>query len=296
VVIATAQAIEVFLQLKMREHDDRLWRRYEHRLDPGAVQRALVTASGRLIVGSPEHWGADTRLEVPDGGGEIVLPSGDLAVAEPVGDEAYVVTRVEPTRRRAPGAPPVLQLWLLGPGPPHAALDGAPVALRPRLAELLAVLAAHPHGASADVLCAELYGDAGHPGSVRVEMSRLRKLLGAGLDTDRYRLAGELHSDVERVRGLLAANAVREAAEAYPGPLLPDSEAPRVVAERDELEGWLRTAVLGSDDAEALWAWVQGPSGADDLLAWSRLLGALAFTDARRSRAAARTRALREEL
>jgi len=33
------------------------------------------------------------------------------------------------------------------------------------------------HPVSADVLCAELYGDAGHPASIRVEMSRLRKLL-----------------------------------------------------------------------------------------------------------------------
>ena len=55
----------------------------------------------------------------------------------------------------------------------------------------------------------------------------------------------------------------------------------------------LRTAVMTADDVRALWAWVQCPSGRDDLPAWKRLLGELDFSDPRRSLAAARLGSLR---
>ena len=42
------------------------------------------------------------------------------------------------------------------------------------------------------------------PRSVRVEVSRLRKLLGPWIDTDRYRLTCDVETDVRRVEGLLA--------------------------------------------------------------------------------------------
>ena len=137
--------------------------------------------------------------------------------------------------------------------------------MRPRLAEILALLCTNPHGYSAEALCADLHGDGGSPGSVRVEVSRLRKLLGPWIDTDRYRLTCDVDTDVRHVEGLLAAGRVRDAAEHYPGPLLPGSEAPGVVKERERLDRWLRQAVMTSDDSEALWAWVQTPSGDDDL-------------------------------
>ena len=56
---------------------------------------------------------------------------------------------------------------------------------------------------------------------------------------------------------LLGAGEVREAAEAYAGPLLPGSDAPGIVAARERLEAWLRQAVMTADDPEALWAWVE---------------------------------------
>ena len=300
VVVATAQAVEVFLRMRQLERDDALRARYADRLDRGAVRKALATASGRIIVGSPQHWGTRTRLLLPPGGGDLMLPGGTPAIAEPAGEDAWIVTRLEdprgrrtPTPREAPPREPVLELRLLGPGPPAATVEGRAVALRRRYAELLVALMARRQGANADQLCADLHGDGGHPGSIRVEMSRLRKLLPGCIDADRYRLRADVHSDADRVRALLRAGDVRAAAEAYAGALLPDSDAPRVVDQREELDGWLRTAVLGADDAEALWAWVQCPSGADDRLAWSRLLGDLRFEDPRRSLAASRTRALR---
>ena len=49
----------------------------------------------------------------------------------------------------------------------------------------------------------------------------------------------------------------------------------------------MRHAVMTGDDRDALWAWVQTPSGEDDPAAWKQVLGALDFRDPRRSRAAA---------
>ena len=80
---------------------------------------------------------------------------------------------------------------------------------------------------SADTLCADLHGDGGSVSSVRVEVSRLRKLLGPWIDTDRYRLTCDVETDVRRIEGLLAGGRVREAAEAYAGPLLPELRGAR---------------------------------------------------------------------
>ncbi len=128
---------------------------------------------------------------------------------------------------------------------------------------------------------------------MRVEVSRLRKLLGPWIDVERYRLTCDVETDVRRIEGLLAAGAVREAAEAYTGPLLPTSEAPGVVRERERLDTWLHHAVMTAGDPEALWAWVTSPTGTDDAGAWKRLLAQLDFHDPRRSLAAANLAGLR---
>ena len=172
-------------------------------------------------------------------------------------------------------------------------IDDRRIGLRRRLAEILVLLSLHPEGVGAEALCADLHGDGGNPSSVRVEVSRLRKLLGPWIDTERYRLTCELATDAQRVEQLLGAGEVREAAEAYAGPLLPGSDAPGIVAAREGLEAWLRQAVMTASDPEALWAWVDTDSGRDDLGAWKRLLASLEFRDPRRSLAAARVGELR---
>jgi hypothetical protein len=190
-------------------------------------------------------------------------------------------------------ARPLAKLGFLGRDRATLEIDDRHTELRPRLAEILALLCANPNGMTADTLCADLHGDGGSVSSVRVEVSRLRKLLGPWIDTDRYRLTCDVETDVRLIEGLLAGGRVREAAEAYAGPLLPTSEAPGVQRERERLDTWLRQAVMTSDDAEALWAWVHTPTGADDLPAWKRLLTHLEFRDPRRSLAAARVGELR---
>jgi hypothetical protein len=296
VATATAQAVEASLRLGMHEHDLRLWARYGEQVAVAPDSRVLVTPTGRPITEVPASWGTTGRLAIPPGGGQLPLPSGEVAVVEPVGraEEAFLVRVAAPATR--PAGRPHVQLQLLGRERALLDVDGQTTELRPRLGEILALLCAHPEGRSADALCADLHGDAGRAASVRVEVSRLRKLLGPWIDTDRYRLTCDVETDVRRVEGLLRTGAVRRAAEAYPGRLLPGSEAPAIVDAREQLDAWLRQAVMTSDDAEALWAWVNSPSGDDDLGAWKRLLSHLAFRDPRRSLCAARVGELRRSL
>ena len=294
VVVATARAVEEVLRGRLHERDDRLRTRYGELLGPAAAGAALVTGTGRVLLDPGQRWTRVALKAIPAGGGVLALAHGIEAIAEPVPDDDVYVVRENTRSARA--ARPRLELRVLGDDPPEVKLDGVAVHLRPRHVEMLTILALHRGHLNAEVMCAELYGDGGHPASVRVEMSRLRRLLPGTLESEGYRLTGPVGSDVRRVRMLLDRGAVRDAAEAYPGPLLPGSEAPCIARARDELEGWLRQAVITSGDADTLWEWVRSSSGASDLLAWQRLLAAVEYTDPRRSQAVARTRALRREL
>jgi hypothetical protein len=208
-------------------------------------------------------------------------------------DEAYVVRA---DRRPRPG--PVrraVSLHLLGRDSGDAEIAGRPVPLRLRHSEILALLCAEPDGLSSDQLSVELYGDAARSGGVRVEISRLRKMLGDCIEPEHYRLSPAVSSDLARICGLLHRGEVREAATRYRGPLLPRSCAPGVVRRREALECWLRQSVMSAGDQDALWAWLQTASGARDGPAWRRLLSNLAFNDPRRSLAASRIAQLRAE-
>lgn len=288
--VATAGAVEAHLRSAMLARDARLRSRYEEGIRRGG-RRVLVSTTGRILSSHPDGWLSAERLSVPPEGGELVLPSGARAFAEPVGHaEAYIVHDDQASRARPR---PVLKLRLLGEGAPLAELGGRAFRLSPRHAEVLALLSSHSGGMTSEELAADLYGDRGQPGAARVEMSRLRKLLGGGIDADAYRLTIDTESDLAHVRTLLDRGEIRAAVEQYEAPLLPHSEAPGIVRERDELEAWVRQGVMSADDRDALWSWVQCPSGRDDLAAWKRLLTQLDFRDPRRSLAAARVRSLR---
>jgi signal transduction histidine kinase len=103
-VIAAARAVEGHLRDRLLERDDRLRARYLARITSRAERRALVAPTGRLVADDARGWLRGVRLDVAPGGGELVLPSGERAVAEPVGrEEAYVVRELggqRATRRR----------------------------------------------------------------------------------------------------------------------------------------------------------------------------------------------------
>lgn len=107
---------------------------------------------------------------------------------------------------------------------------------------------------TSEELAADLYGDRGQPGAARVEVSRLRKLLGGGIDADAYRLTIDTESDLAHVRTLLDRGEIRVAVEQYEGPLLPHSERPASCASGTSSRPGVRQGVMSADDRDALWA------------------------------------------
>jgi len=103
--ISAARAVEAQLRYRRLERDDRLRARYHGQIIGGSDRRALVGPTGGLLTDESRGWlrGAD-RLELPRGGGELVLPWGARAFAEPVGhEEAFIVRKVgaqRPSRSR----------------------------------------------------------------------------------------------------------------------------------------------------------------------------------------------------
>jgi hypothetical protein len=299
VAVATSQAVEAQLRCEMLNRDARLLARHGHRL-AGPEPRALLTASGRVITSQPLGWLPAERLTLPTGGGPVTIVPGLSAVAEPLAGDAVLLCAL-PIPVPSGHLPTHLTLSLLGNERPSATLDlgevnARQVQLRMRHAEILTLLCANPDGLTSEQLSEGVYGDPLRTGSIRVEISRMRKLLGDCLETDHYRLRAGVSSDVAQVAGLLHRGRVREAAVHYHGPILPRSKAPGVVREREELEGWMRQSVMSSGDIEALWEWVSGPAhptGAGDLAAWQRLLANLPFQDPRRALAASHLTGLR---
>lgn len=291
VVAAAARAAEAHLRLDQHERDAELRERHlEGFLRLPARQRALVGPGGRVLLAEPREW-ISTIVAIPDGGGPLTLPGGVSAVAEPAGSAGAFLLRGERAPKRPP---PTLTLAALGRDRALASFDGRELELSQRRSDLLVLLAGRPEGATAEELALAVYGDSGKPATVRGELFRLRGILGPWLRAEPYRLEADIDADFLAVRNLLRAGRVLEAAQRYPAPLLPRSQAPGVIEARNELDDWLRRAVMSAGDRETLWAWLQGASGRDDALAWKRFVAGLDYGDARRSEATARLALLRD--
>ena len=145
-----------------------------------------------MIASQPLGWLPLERLPLPPGGGELPISDDRSLVAEVLGrDEAYVVrTASDAARGRRRGTSPgaLLSLRLLGRDRAEAELSGRQQQLRLRHSEIITLLCSHPAGLTSEELSEELYGDGDRTGGIRVEISRLRKLLGDCIETDRYRL------------------------------------------------------------------------------------------------------------
>ena len=295
VATATAQAVEAQLRCQMLDRDGRLLARYGDQLNAGSEPRALVAPSGRVIASQPLGWLPVERLGLPAGGGELPVGGERSLVAEVLGcEEAYVVSAApvpaakpapEPRRRRGADPQPV------GSRPWHAELNGP----------------ATTCGCATERSSPAVRTSRGHdqrgaePGGLR---QRRPGRLDSGRDVAPAQAVGRL--DRDRALRLAAAwpatsprcadccTAARSARRrlATRGRCC-RRPAPRLVREREGLEGWLRQSVMSTGDRDAVWAWVQTPSGSTDLAAWQRLLVNLPFQDPRRSLAASRVGQLR---
>ncbi|MEU1837612.1 GAF domain-containing protein [Micromonospora chersina] len=197
----------------------------------------------------------------------------------------------------APAEPDVLHVAALGRDDAELRVAGRRIRLGRRHSELLVLLLDHPEGRTGEQLGLDLYGDDRlHPVTLRAELSRLRRALGEELlDSRPYRLRPAVRADFRTVTELLEHGDPAGALRAYPGPLLPGSDAPGVARLRRLVDGQLRAAVLTAADPALLTAWTATPAGADDLTAWQALARALPPGAPRRPLALARARQLAEE-
>jgi hypothetical protein len=178
-----------------------------------------------------------------------------------------------------PAARPVPRLEVLGRERARLQLPSGPAELSLRHSELLLLLAeaaAGGGGRTAEQLAAECHAGDAAAVTVRAELSRLRRLVGAHLLGSRpYRLTGPLETDLDQVRRLLARGTVGPALERYPGAVLPRSSAPGVVAARDRLSAALRQAVLAARRPELLLRYTRLPEAQHDAAVWQACLETL---------------------
>ncbi|NJP35013.1 GAF domain-containing protein [Micromonospora thermarum] len=197
----------------------------------------------------------------------------------------------------APVEPDVVHVSALGRDEAELRVGGRRIRLGRRHSELLVLLVDRPEGRTGEQLGLDLYGDDRlHPVTLRAELSRLRRVLGPELlDSRPYRLRGRVRADFRTVTDLLEHGDPAGALDAYPGSLLPGSDAPGVTRVRRLVDGQLRAAVLATADPALLAAWTATPAGADDLAAWEALARALPPGAPRRPLAVTRIRQLLDE-
>jgi hypothetical protein len=239
-------------------------------------------------------------------GGNIVAHPHSLALVKAAARAAEAQLAATSGWRRDAGG----ELWVPGPDArPSGALGtgtrllalgrdqavlfqgGRETRLNRRHSEILVILAQHPEGLTADQLATALYDDCAAEATVRVEVARLRRVLGDLVGSRPYRLVAPIGADFLEVAKALRDKDPAAALAAYGGSLLPRSEAPEVIADRHWLDVRLRTAVLESGDPALLEDWLER-RGADDLDAWERLVPLLP-PSVRRAEAAAEVRRLR---
>jgi GAF domain len=287
-VTVTAQLAESQLRARMNASDARLRATYASQLASSHRESgALLAPTGRVLAAQPQDQ-LPARVDLA--AERIELADGRQAVVEPL-PEGYLLRVPPPVRRR-----PTLRLRLLAGNHPTARLDGRPLALTTRRAELLALLALYPDGLTAEQLALHLYGEDGNPTTIRAEIHRLRARLGDVVQTKPYRLRAELDVDLRTVRTALHSGQLVTATRLCTGVLLSQSESPTLRAEWDELLVALRQAVLNRDEIGPLWSFSQAEYGRDDLEVFERIVALLPPSDPRHTLAAAHRQQLRTEV
>ncbi|WP_240629799.1 transcriptional regulator [Specibacter cremeus] len=249
------------------------------------------------ITGGPEAVGDNTML----------LVQATVAAAEAQLRIERLERRAAATGRRRTARPPgpvtapkplyrdSLQVLGREVGLLHAA--GRSLELSERHTEIMAMLALHPGGLSAESLTGMVYPDGTSLTSIRAEMVRLRRLLQKHAPTlvpesRPYRLPRPLLVDAAQVLSHLDRGAHRQALNIYRGEVLPRSEAPEVIVLRNRVGALLREALLTDAGPDALLAYLQLPEAADDDEAWRSALRVLPPRSPRRAAVVAHLEAL----
>jgi hypothetical protein len=239
-------------------------------------------------VASPIHdplTGAVLGVLDITGGPDVAVPQTLAMVTTAARLAEAELARTVPSRGvhgRVPEAGgDAFQLQCLGRREGLLGRGGRTVALSPRHTEMMVVLAAAPGGLSGEELAALTYPHEVTASTLRVEVNRLRHLVGDDVVGSRpYRLRVPVAGDWHAVQAHLAAGDVASALRTYVGPVLPHSESPRVRDLRAEVEGEVRQAVFRSGRTDLMTVWTRSPWGADDYEMWSALEQRLPATSA----------------
>ncbi|MCX2931077.1 GAF domain-containing protein [Mycobacterium sp. CVI_P3] len=257
----TALAVDAELQIHGSEHFSRVVQPWSctavpvHDPTTGALLGALDLTGGSRVA-SPQAL-ALVRATV-------VAVESHLALLRLTGS----VVEAAPRRPRLAVLGSERPRWLVTDEFGH--LRATP--LTGRHADILVLLSGHPEGLSADHLAMLLDDKDLDVVTVRAEMSRLRKVVGADvIDSRPYRLLVPITTDIGEVYEALEAGDVTAALDRYPGPLLPQSISPAVGRLRTELTMTLRAAVLATGDPAVLRRWLDSPDGRDDRDGWRAL-------------------------
>ncbi|MEV4642263.1 hypothetical protein AB0J80_33430 [Actinoplanes sp. NPDC049548] len=187
-------AIAALVEAGVRLAESRLWRHHAARLDRlrRSAEHVVGTASGPLLVVDDQGWvahnsgvAARDRIAAPRAGTALAVPGMGLCLPERLAEGWLVRPAGRARGMRATldlSGTPVLSVT--GEGEPWRA------PLTRRHAEILTLLhAAGRSGLTAGTLSRALYGDDEHVVTVRAEISRLRRAIGALVATNPYRLA-----------------------------------------------------------------------------------------------------------
>jgi hypothetical protein len=287
-----ARAAETALHLRSAKAAARLREGWEAATSGRRTPSALLDPQGRVIA-SRGVGELPSRLELGGAAdGTVALPDGRVGELQPLEGGGAILW----LRRRSRPRAARLRLQLLGHGA-SAQLGAGHRERGLRSLELLAVLAMHPEGMTAEQLALAQYGERGKAVTIRTQIHRVRAYLGRrALQTHPYRLNTPIDADWLEVSRLVASGRPREALGVYRGPLLPASDAPKIVETRELLEESLRRSILTTADPELLSRWIAHPGGADDLAAARTLIAVLPCGDPRRAAATATAAAIARRL
>ena len=271
----------------------------DHEVQIFATEHFRHTVQGWTCAAAPIHDPVTRQVvgTVDVTGGDMVAHPHSLALVRAAAWAAEARLSAQQPGPPALWLPPPRtspRLTALGRSEAGLRLDGRDIRLNRRHSELMFLLAANPRGMAGDELATALYDEAASPTTVRVELTRLRRIVGGLLQSRPYRLTVAVSADYQDVRAALQRGDVPGAVAAYQGPLLPRSEAPAVAAERRWLDVQLRSAVLACRDPLALKSWTER-FGFEDLEPWERLADLLPRGSGDHRAAAARVRQLRAE-
>lgn len=253
-----------------------------------ALQRPVQIQTEEHFVGAVQAWSCTAvPLRDPTTGDTIgvIDVTGQDDVISPMA-LAMVRATVAAVEGALAAAPPRrsarARLAVLGRDRALLTRQGRSISLSARHSELLLLLTLNPDGVSGESLAAQLSDDEVSPVTLRAELVRLRRVLGADTLLSRpYRLADVITTDAGELLAALDRGEL-SAVRNYRGPVLPSSDSPAIRELRGQLRARMRRAALVGNSVDTLLAFAATEDGHDDIEVLQAALRLLPATSPKR--------------